>query len=271
MQWNELQWAYSTCPNDTFIFYALANQKLVYGAIQPPHLCDIAELNTFARRGDYDIIKISAALYPEIATEYQILSVGGAFGVGVGPIFVKVRGKELPESESQWDVLVPGYTTTANLLLSLFHPKIQRRTEVLFSEIGAKLLADSHYAAGVLIHEGRFTYETDGLELVEDFGERWYRQYKCPLPLGLICVRRSLPSRLKKQICTSIAESIAYARKHYTEAEQYMRRYAQEMTSEVMRAHVEYYVNALSEDMDTTGKAALAALYSSKDVVLDIV
>ena len=98
-----LSWAYSPCPNDTYIFYALAHNKLAGRPVMRiPHLCDIAELNDLARRGAYDVIKISAAIYPEVAGEYQILASGGAFGVGVGPILV-ARDLSLPKKNNgEW-------------------------------------------------------------------------------------------------------------------------------------------------------------------------
>lgn len=258
-----LSWAYSPCPNDTYIFYALAHNKFArQPAMRTPHLCDIAELNDLARRGTYDVIKISAAIYPEVAGEYQILASGGAFGVGVGPILVARELSDLPAKKEQWRVAVPGLSTTANLLLSHFHPEMVQRTPCLFSEIG-EAVARGEYEAGVLIHEGRFTYQEHGLVLLEDFGAMWQEERGLPLPLGLICVRRSLPLTLRLAICEAIRQSIDYAGTHTEETFGYMRQHAQEMADAVMAEHVRLYVNAFSYDLGERGREALTALLPS--------
>lgn len=263
-QWDSLTWAYSPCPNDTYIFYALAHNLLpAYASIVSPHLADIAELNQSARNATYDVVKISAALYPEIASQYQILATGGAFGKEVGPIFVKRRGVTLPSEPRLWRVLVPGFTTTAHRLLELYYPAVQHRSERIFSEI-APAVARGDADAGVLIHEGRFTFEALDLELIADFGALWFKQYALPLPLGLIVVRRSLPIELKKAVREAIASSIRFADANPTLAVPYMCAHAQEMDTAVMQAHVNLYVNELTRHMGTAGIRALERLYAVK-------
>ena len=255
-----LSWAYSPCPNDTYIFYAYAHNKLAkQPAMGEPHLCDIAELNRFARHGAFDLIKISAAVYPEVADEYQILATGGAFGVGVGPILVAREKTASSAKKESWKVAVPGLSTTANQLLSYFHPEVTHRSECLFSEIGAAVVR-GEYDAGVLIHEGRFTYQNYGLELLEDFGAMWQQEKGLPLPLGLICIRRTLPLPLRLEVCETIGRSIDYAMAHTDEALVYMRKHAQEMEEAVMTEHVRLYVNEYSRNLGEGGRNALATL-----------
>lgn len=255
-----LSWAYSPCPNDTYIFYAYAHNKLAgTPKMEEPYLCDIAELNEGARLRKFDVIKLSAAVYPEVAHEYQILATGGAFGIGVGPILVARKDEALKAKKNLGHVAVPGLSTTANLLLSHFHPEVTHRSQCLFSEIG-NAVANGRYDAGVLIHEGRFTYQNYGLELLEDFGARWQQTKKLPLPLGLICVRRTLPLALRLAVCEAIEKSIAYAATHTQEALSYMRQHAQEMEQNVMTEHVRLYVNEYSRNMQEDGQQALATL-----------
>ena len=265
---SSLTWAFSPCPNDTYIFYAYAHRKLTQLPVMAqPHLCDIAALNDFARRGTFDVLKISAAVYLEVAKEYQILASGGAFGRGVGPILVARNKTDLLLKKEPWKVAIPGFSTTANLLLNYFHPEMKHASERLFSEI-ASAVANGEYDAGVLIHEGRFTYQEYGLELLEDFGAMWQQEKELPLPLGLICVRRTLPLALRQEVCQAIKRSIDYARAHTAEALQYMRQHAQEMEDGVITEHVRLYVNEFSEDLGARGRSALAALLP--DTTLDI-
>lgn len=256
----ELSWAYSTCPNDTFVFGALALGLLVDYAIRTPYLGDIQQLNALALAGEPDVVKISAALYPKVAKRYELLPVGSAFGIGLGPILVKRQGVSLPDDLSQSMVAVPGYTTTAHLLLTHFHPEVKRRAEVLFSEIPSRVVA-GEFDAGVLIHEGRFTYEAAGLELVEDLGKRWFDECQLPLPLGLIGIRRSLPESLKTEVAAVVRASLALAHRAPTPALwAYIAEQAQITDPEVIAQHIATYVNAYTENLGDDGQRALELL-----------
>ena len=59
-------------------------------------------------------------------------------------------------------MLCPGPTTTATLLYRCLHPDVRRDRHAVFSDIGAALRRGDA-DLGVLIHEGRLTYERDGL------------------------------------------------------------------------------------------------------------
>lgn len=258
-----LSWAYSTCPNDTFIFGTLALGQIPEYTIQPPYLGDIQQLNALALAGKPDVVKISAALYPQVAEQYELLPVGSAFGIGIGPILVKRQGTSLPSSLARTTIAVPGFTTTAHLLLKHFHPEVTHCSEVLFSEIPSRLTT-GEFPAGVLIHEGRFTYEAAGLALVEDLGKRWFDAYQLPLPLGVIVIRRTLPETLKAEVTSVLRASLALAHRAPTPALwSYIATQAQIADPEVIAEHIATYVNAYTENLGEEGRLALERLTAS--------
>ena len=118
---------FSPCPNDTFIFDALVNGSIDTGKYRfVPHLADVEELNKMALGGMLDVTKISVASYPAISEHYIILESGSALGKGVGPIVV-AKSNEADLKNNQTTAAIPGFNTTANLLLSIFHPEIVQK------------------------------------------------------------------------------------------------------------------------------------------------
>src|ERR1044071_6371117 len=81
-----LSLAFSPCPNDTFVFHALAH-GLVEGA--PPvevTFADVDVTNTAAEQGEFDLVKVSYAALPWLLDDYELLPCGGALGRGCGPL-----------------------------------------------------------------------------------------------------------------------------------------------------------------------------------------
>ena len=157
----------SPCPNDTFMFEALLNGRIpTQGLAFEVGFQDIEELNEGVSSPDGpDISKISYAVLPAVVDRYALLDSGSALGRGNGQLLVRRRGDRSPIRR----VAIPGELTTANAMLLRFFPSIVDRTPVLFSEIAAAVERGA-FDAGVLIHEGRFTYERHNLELVADLG-----------------------------------------------------------------------------------------------------
>lgn len=259
-EWNTLRWAYSPCPNDTFIFAALA-QGIVPGvpSVARPRLEDIATLNALAKAGEADVIKISACFYPQVRSYYQVLPCGGAMGMGVGPLLVAKQGFS-GTLESKHTVAIPGETTTANLLLSHFYPKLTTREQMEFSRIGPAVAAGK-YDLGLLIHEGRFTFREHGLQQVADLGALWEAQFALPLPLGIILVRRDLPDKLKRQVRVAINKSLHTAKLNPPTVMGYVCEHAQEFSPTVLQQHIALYVNSFTEEMGEEGKRALLRLW----------
>jgi 1,4-dihydroxy-6-naphthoate synthase len=202
---------------------------------------DIEALNIRAASGEAEATKISLAAYLQLRDRYALLRAGGAAGFGVGPIVISrtqrgVGGK----------VAIPGNTTTAALLLRLFG---QFETiPMRFDQIeDAVLRGDAD--CGVLIHEGRFTYQQKGLVLLQDLGQFWEEKMHCPLPLAAIAIRRDLLAKAK-EFDASLRASVDYAFAHPDASRGYVREHAQEMDPTVAQRHIDLYVNAYTQALD---------------------
>ncbi|MCK5826656.1 MAG: 1,4-dihydroxy-6-naphthoate synthase, partial [Desulfuromusa sp.] len=114
--------------------------------------------------------------------------------------------------------------------------------------------------AGVIIHESRFTYQQHGLTQILDLGEWWEKESGYPIPLGGILAKRSLGTKLIQQIDTALCQSIQYAYAHPEEPQNYIKQYAQELDEDVIRNHIELYVNDFSLDLGEEGIQAVTSL-----------
>jgi 1,4-dihydroxy-6-naphthoate synthase len=249
----------SPCPNDTFIFDALANGKIDTGGLAfDVVLADVETLNEWALAGRLDVTKVSHGVLPRVAATYGLLAAGGALGDGVGPLLVARPGAPAFDP-ARARVAIPGVHTTAHLLFALAFPAAVHKSFRVFSEIEGAVLS-GEVDAGVLIHEGRFTYEAKGLAKVLDLGEHWQRTTGAPVPLGGILVRRALGSERAREIERLIRASLDHARAAGPELPPWVRQHAQELDPDVMRRHVDLYVNDFSRDVGERGRLAVRTL-----------
>lgn len=249
---------YSPCPNDTFIFYALAHGRIDTHDLRfDVRLEDVETLNRMALAGALDITKLSVAALGQVVPRYALLDAGGAVGRGCGPLLVGRPGAGLQDLR-QAPVLVPGRLTTAHLLLQLQAGPLEVR-ETPYHRILPDLAA-GRARHGVLIHEGRFTYRAFGLEALVDLGQWWEETTGCPIPLGAVAARRRLGTSLHRRLEAFIRQSLAYARQHPDEAAAYVRRHAQELAPEVIRSHIDLYVTSHSHCLGSGARAAIDAL-----------
>jgi len=254
----QLKVGISTCPNDTFAFHALLERRVETGPLELEfELCDVQELNERMLAGEFDVVKASFAAALGATGDLIVLRSGSALGFGVGPVLLGAAQRR--ELDARARVLCPGAHTTATLLLRLFHPELPQPQQVVFSEI-MPALANGTADYGVCIHEGRFTYAAQGLELIEDLGARWEADVRAPLPLGGIFARRALGAETIQQMQAALARSLRYATEQRSEALVSMRRYAQEFDDDVLWQHVELYVNEWTHDLGREGALALEQL-----------
>ncbi len=257
----------STCPNDTFIFDAWVNGKL--GDDVPGVQCrleDIATLNDLALGEDLDVVKVSFYAYGLLQDRYRLINAGGAMGRGCGPLVV-ARSAEINReklADPAQTVAVPGKLTTANLLVSLYQPGIRNRRIMRFDEI-IPAVAEGTVDAGVIIHEGRFTYEEYGLTVVEDLGIWWEVTTGLPIPLGAIIAKKALGDETIARVESAVRSSLEAAFEEPDEPLEFMSRYAQDMDDEVMQQHVALYVNEYSLDYGTDGRSAIARLLAAAE------
>ena len=236
-----LSFAFSPCPNDTFAFHAIVH-GLVPGPQVTPHLDDIEALNIRAATDEAQVTKVSINAYGHGLTDRLVLlRAGGAAGFGVGPIVVARSPRAVGGR-----VAIPGERTTAALLLrqlGRFDTVVMR-----FDQIEDAILRGD-VDCGVLIHEGRFTYEARGLTLLADLGSVWEERMHCPLPLAAIAIRRDL-AHLAPQIDPALKASVDYAFAHPEASRDYVAAHAQEMDPDVTQRHIRLYVNDYTRALD---------------------
>lgn len=258
----KLTLAISTCPNDTFVFDALVHHKIdTEGLIFDLHLADVEELNKLALEASVDVTKLSYHAYAYVAKDYLILNAGSALGRGNGPLFVSKK-KTYPDEVGDIKVAIPGKHTTAAMLLQLTFPTVKQAKEYLFSDIESAIL-DNEVDAGVLIHEGRFTYQKKGLQLIADLGERWENRSKQPIPLGNIAIKRSIPLEVREKFDRVLKRSVEFALANPEESNQFVRQYAQEMDEDVMRKHIALFVNQSTVDLGKEGREAVQVFFDA--------
>ncbi len=251
---------FSPCPNDTFIFDALVNNKTDTRDIQfEVVLEDVQTLNNLALQGKLDVSKISYGVLPLVLNDYTVLNSGGALGKGVGPLLISAAPFDLAKISSK-TIAIPGENTTAHMLFSLAFPGARKKIFKVFHEIEDAVL-NNEVDAGVIIHENRFTYHLKGLHKLLDLGEFWERTTGVPIPLGGIVAKRSLGQDVIGDIDTYIRNSVEYAfNNHHQELAGYVKQHSQEMSEEVMRKHIDLYVNQYSIDLKEDGKKSVMIL-----------
>jgi len=251
--------AYSTCPNDTFIFHALIHDLVQAGGLTfETHLHDVEALNTFAKERRFDITKLSFAAIGHLRDRYALLRSGAALGRGCGPLIVAKPGFD-PSRLSEVAIAVPGLMTTAHLLLGLYLGKAPQAVPMVFDTIMPKV-ASGEFEAGLIIHESRFTYQEHGLTCVDDLGAFWERETGLPIPLGGIAAARDLPEDEIACVESAISQSVKHAFAHPEASRDYIRSHAVELSHEVIHSHIGLYVNDFSIDLGDEGVAAVEAL-----------
>jgi len=252
---------FSPCPNDTFIFDAMVHGKIDTEGLEFNYvLADVEELNQKAFRGELDITKLSFHAFLHLAHKYVLLQSGAALGSNAGPLLVSKIPLTLAELSGK-RIGIPGKNTTANLLLSLAAPQLTNKVEMLFSDI-EKAVSDGDIDAGLIIHESRFTYLQKGLFKVADMGEFWESKTQCPIPLGGIVVRRNFSAETIRKIDRVLKRSVEFAFANPDSSMPFVRANAQEMDEDVMKKHIELYVNDYSIQLGPSGRKAVLLLFS---------
>jgi 1,4-dihydroxy-6-naphthoate synthase len=250
---------HSPDPDDAFMFYALAHDKLDTGDLQFRHeLQDIETLNRRALRGELEVTAVSIHAYASLLDKYALLPSGCSMGDRYGPMVVArkpMKVEELPGVR----LAVPGTMTTAFLGLRLLLPKGFAYEVVPFDEILPAVEA-GQFDAGLIIHEGQLTFQNQGLHLIVDLGVWWQEKTGLPLPLGGNVVRRDLGTDVMRRISRLLKESIRYALDHRSAALDYALKYARDMDKGLADRFVGMYVNDWTLDYGPRGREAVRRL-----------
>ena len=250
---------HSPDPDDAFMFYALAHDKIDTGDLQFRHeLQDIETLNRRALRGELEVTAVSIHAYAHLLDKYALLPSGCSMGDRYGPMVVARRPLTVDQLQPL-TIAVPGTMTTAFLALRLLLPGGFRHEVVPFDQIIAAV-AEGSFDAGLIIHEGQLTFQNQGLHLVVDLGVWWQEKTGLPLPLGGNVVRRDLGDATIRQISRLLKESIRYGLEHRSDALSYALKYARDMDRGLADRFVGMYVNDWTLDYGERGRAAVKRL-----------
>jgi 1,4-dihydroxy-6-naphthoate synthase len=269
-----LRLAYSPCPNDTFIFHAWVQGFLPDAPPVQERLEDIDTLNRLASLEEADVIKVSFFAFAHLRERYALLHSGGALGRGCGPLIVARKDSPLRPADAAGGmasladalgrvrVAIPGELTTAALLSGLFAGGVRQRVVMPFDRI-MPAVAAGEVDAGVIIHEGRFTFGFYGLRRLVDLGEWWESTTGFALPLGAIAVSRVLDVEVQRRVERAVFESVSYAREHPDASREYVAAHSQEIDPVVCQAHIDLYVNEATLDYGREGEEAIERLLAA--------
>jgi len=253
---------FSPCPNDCFIFDAMIHGKIDTDGLEfESVITDVEDLNQRAFKAKLDITKLSFHAFAYVAKEYVLLHAGSALGNNCGPLLISKNNYSgaIP-SIDDFKIAIPGKYTTANLLLGLYAPNAKDKVEMIFSEIEESILKGK-VEAGVIIHENRFTYQAKGLHKIVDLGEYYEDKFLHPIPLGGIVVKRTIHHDIQQKINRILRRSVEFAFANPDASKDFVKANSQAMDEEVMRKHIELYVNKYSIDLGVEGIKAIETLF----------
>ncbi|MBI2602982.1 MAG: 1,4-dihydroxy-6-naphthoate synthase [Deltaproteobacteria bacterium] len=253
----KLSLAFSPCPNDTFLFHALVKSLIPHPFTLSVTLADIQHLNELALQGTADVCKISFSMLAHLDT-YCLLPVGAALGHGNGPKIVAERPFPLASLQDK-TIAIPGQGTTAYLLYKLLTPGAGREVFCLYHEIPS-LINSGTVDCGLIIHETRFTLDQNKLVEICDLGPMWEEHTKLPIPLGGLVAKRSLGSKTIEKVVSCLQSSLRFAWKNPAASRSYILQHSQEKNWDVVRSHIDLYVNKETESLSLKARNAIELL-----------
>ncbi|MEM9444551.1 MAG: MqnA/MqnD/SBP family protein [Verrucomicrobiota bacterium] len=250
---------HSPDPDDAFMFYALAENKINSNPYEFEHILqDIQTLNERAQRVELDITAVSIHAYASLAQDYALLASGASMGDGYGPMIVgyeKFNKNELLTKR----IAIPGKMTSAHLALQLF---LDQRDETLdtivvpFDEIFT-FIKEGQADVGVIIHEGQLTYGDEGLVPSVDLGVWWKEENQLPLPLGGNAIRRSIGMDHITEISRILKESIQYGLDHRDAGVEHALPLGRGLDKSKADQFIGMYVNDYTIDYGEAGRQAV--------------
>jgi len=232
---------HSPDPDDAFMFYALAKERLDTGGLRFQHLLEgIETLNGWALESRLEVTAISAHAYAYVSDRYLLLPHGASVGRNYGPILVAKHGFDPSELLGK-RIAVPGKLTTAFLALRLCLGEFDS-VEVPFDRIFDSI-EQGKAEAGLVIHEGQLTYSGRGFARLLDLGTWWQETTGLPLPLGANAIRKDMNESICLEISRLLRTSIDYGLAHREEALRYAMQFGRGMDTSLADRFVGMYVN----------------------------
>lgn len=257
---------HSPDPDDAFMFYALAKDKIDTGRYRFQHeLVDIETLNRRAFAAELELTAVSLHAYAYLTDRYLLCPCGASMGDRYGPMVVARQACPRESLRSQV-IAVPGTLTTAYLALRMCLATDFTYVVVPFDEILNAVTAGEYQGqkidAGLIIHEGQLTYRQTGLELVVDTGQWWFDETGLPLPLGANAIRKDLGPETVREVNRLLHQSIEYGLEHRQEALEYALGFGRGLDSGMADRFVGMYVNDWTLDFGPRGRQAVVELLS---------
>jgi 1,4-dihydroxy-6-naphthoate synthase len=255
---------HSPDPDDAFMFYALAKEKLDTGRYRFEHeLVDIDTLNRRAFFGELELTAISVHSYAYLSDRYVLCSCGASMGDRYGPMVVAREAFPL-ESLREKTIAVPGTSTTAYLALRICLEGDFPFVAVPFDQILEAVAAGEHQGrpveAGLIIHEGQLTYGDHDLKLIVDTGQWWHNETGLPLPLGANALRKDLGGEAIAEVHRLLKQSIVYGLEHRDAALDYALGFGRGLDRAKADRFVGMYVNDWTLDFGARGREAVRQL-----------
>jgi 1,4-dihydroxy-6-naphthoate synthase len=253
---------HSPDPDDAFMFYAMAEEKIDLRGYRFEHrLEDIQTLNERALRGELHISAISIHAFAYVSERYALMPCGASMGDGYGPMVVATNG---PVSASDAEVrawleprtiAIPGRMTSAYLALQLYLGEF-KHIVVPFDQI-FEAVKTGKADAGLIIHEGQLTYDKAGFGKIIDLGEWWKRETGLPLPLGGNVLRKDIATPVQQDLLAIMRESIDYGLSHREAAVAHSMPYARDMDANLAGKFIGMYVNDYTREYGDKGREAI--------------
>ncbi|MDE2060168.1 MAG: ABC transporter substrate-binding protein [candidate division NC10 bacterium] len=241
METSLIRIGHSPDPDDAFMFYALAKERLDTGRFRFQHVLEaIDTLNSWALAGKLEVTALSVHAYTYVADRYILLPHGASIGRNYGPIVVAKRGLDPAELRGK-RIAVPGRLTTAFLVLRLYLGEFQA-IEVPFDQV-FDAIESGEADAALVIHEGQLTFDARGFTRLVDLGTWWHQQTALPLPLGANAIRKDLGEPCCLEVSRYLQASIDYGLAHRQEALQYAMQFGRGMEAALADRFVDMYVN----------------------------
>ena len=253
---------HSPDPDDAFMFYAMAENKIDLRGYRFEHrLEDIQTLNERALRGELHISAISIHAFAYVSERYALLPCGASMGDGYGPMVVAMT-REKPDTDDgireqlrESTIAIPGKMTSAYLALQLYLGDF-KHVVVPFDQIFDAVKAGKA-DAGLIIHEGQLTYAQAGFTKIVDLGEWWKHETGLPLPLGGNVLRKDIAPEVQRDLLAIMRESIDYGLAHREAAVTHSMPYARDMDANLAGKFIGMYVNEFTRDYGDTGREAI--------------
>ena len=193
---------------------------------------------------------------------YQLLPHGGSMGEGYGPVVVAREPMSIDDLRG-CRIAVPGLTTSAWATLRLVLDDVQPVTIPIVPYAAIfDALRDGSVDAGLIIHEGRLTFQEQGFHQVLDLGVWWQEQTGLPLPLGGNAIARRLGPDHIERISALLRASIAHGLAHKDQALEWLiGESAALTTTDRMSQYLDMYANDRTLDYGEDGRRGIQVFF----------